>query len=162
MDKYQTGVKRFMALAGQPTPEVVIEPTPAARLLRFRLILEEALEAAHAAGVRIFCENEHLSFDKLDFVVDSEYNEVEYVDGLSDLKFVTIGGAVDAGIDLEPIDDEVWENNLSKFKDGYRDENGKWRKGPSYKPVNLIPMIEKQKREKKNKEQQLELNLIWK
>lgn len=159
MDKYQTGVKRFMVLAGQPTPEVVIEPTEEARVLRFRLIFEEALEAAHAAGVRIFCENEHLLLDKLDFVVDSEYNEVEYIDGLSDLKFVTIGGAVDAGIDLEPIDDEVWENNLSKFKDGYKDENGKWRKGPSYKPVNLKPLIDKQK--EKSSEEQLELNLKW-
>ena len=148
-----------MALAGQPTPEAVIEPAQQTRILRFRLILEEALEAAHAAGVRIFCENEHLSIDKLDFVVDSEYNEVEYIDGLGDLKFVTVGGAVDAGIDLEPIDKEICDNNLSKFKDGYKDENGKWRKGPSYKPINLKTLIDKQK--EKSSEEQLELNLKW-
>lgn len=151
MDKYQTGVREFMKLAGQPTPNEVVEPSRSSRELRARLILEEALEFAHASGISVFCGMEKISLDKLKIMCDGEYNLTEAMDAVSDTLYVTYGAAVDCGIDVEPINDEVWSNNLSKFIDGYRDESGKWRKGPSYKPVNLEPLINKQKNKSKDK-----------
>ena len=34
---------------------------------------------------------------------------------------------------------------MSKFIDGYKREDGKWVKGPSYSPAQLAPIVEDQR-----------------
>ena len=46
------------------------------------------------------------------------------------------------GIPLSPIFDEVHMSNMTKFIDGHADpHDGKWRKGPSWRPPNLEYII---------------------
>lgn len=66
-------------------------------------------------------------------------------DATLDLKVVVIGTGVAMGVDLEPGWEEVHRSNMSKFIDGYKREDGKWIKGPSYSPANLGPILEAQK-----------------
>lgn len=75
--------------------------------------------------------------------LDSE-NLVETADAIGDLLYVVLGTAVSCGIDIAPIFDEIHRSNMSKFIDGHRREDGKWIKGPSYSPANLIPIIDSQ------------------
>ncbi|RME85522.1 MAG: hypothetical protein D6785_04320, partial [Planctomycetota bacterium] len=50
---HQKRVEEFMRLAGQEIPEVPTLPDEKTRLLRSKLILEEALETIHALGFAV-------------------------------------------------------------------------------------------------------------
>lgn len=151
MTKQQEQVKDFMIKAGQNCPDKPTIPDEATRILRIRLELEELLELAEASGVLIYHSNighrgkiTKIDMKDVSFVCEGEVNLLEVADALTDIDYVNLGAAVAYGIDLDPFQDEVHQNNMSKFFDGYRDENGKWRKGPSYKPVDLKPILEAQ------------------
>jgi hypothetical protein len=45
------------------------------------------------------------------------------------------------GIPLSQVFDEIHDSNMTKFTDGFRSEDGKWMKGPSYRRPNLDPII---------------------
>jgi hypothetical protein len=46
------------------------------------------------------------------------------------------------GLHLSPIFDEIHSSNMTKFVDGHSDPlDGKWRKGPSWRPPNLEHLI---------------------
>jgi len=47
------------------------------------------------------------------------------------------------GIPLPDVFDEIHSSNMTKFIDGFVGEDGKWNKGPSYRPPNLDPIIYK-------------------
>jgi predicted HAD superfamily Cof-like phosphohydrolase len=64
-------------------------------------------------------------------------------DGLCDVLYVVYGTAEAAGLDLEPLFDEVQRSNLSKLPFETR-EDGKILKGENYSPPNLKPLIEAQ------------------
>lgn len=74
-------------------------------------------------------------------------NLIEIADALADLLYVTFGTAVELGMDMEPIFNEVQRSNLSKLwpdgKPRYR-EDGKVLKPPNYSPPNLAPILEEQ------------------
>jgi predicted HAD superfamily Cof-like phosphohydrolase len=98
--------------------------------LRIALINEEAreFEAAVAAG-----------------------DLVEVADALGDLLYVTFGAAVEFGLDMDVIVDEIHASNLSKLgTDGKpaRAENGKILKGPNFRPPDLARVIEELKNRK--------------
>jgi predicted HAD superfamily Cof-like phosphohydrolase len=146
MTTLQKQVKEFMIKAKQDAPEKPIVPDDATRKLRVSLLLEEVLEFAEASGVRII-DNEGYSIkdvDEFTFEIGEPVNMIEIADSLGDINYVSYGAAVAYGLDLEPFEKEISENNLTKFLDGWRDENGKFRKGPSYKPVDLQPILDKQ------------------
>lgn len=65
-------------------------------------------------------------------------------DGCADLKVVTIGTEIACGIHGKPIFEEVMESNMTKFIDGHEREDGKWVKGPSYRPPNIEPILKQQ------------------
>jgi predicted HAD superfamily Cof-like phosphohydrolase len=60
---------------------------------------------------------------------------------LADLLYVVYGTAVSCGIDMEPVFKEVHRSNMSKVG-GYKREDGKWVKPPTYSPASLEEIIE--------------------
>jgi predicted HAD superfamily Cof-like phosphohydrolase len=145
----QNKVKEFMQKAGQHTPDCLTIPSKENRELRVKLLLEEVLELAKASGVDIrqFTDNgnvihEPLSMDNCIVEATSDIVDVvEVADAIADINYVSYGCAVTYGIDMEPVEKEVHRSNMSKFIDGYRRDDGKWIKGPSYSPANLKNII---------------------
>ena len=84
-------------------------------------------------------------FKEGDFDADvAKMDRVECLDGFIDLAVVSLGGAYAIGADVQGAANEVSQSNLSKYDlkpDGthavIRDENGKVKKGPNYKPPEL-------------------------
>jgi len=62
---------------------------------------------------------------------------------LADLLYVVYGTAVSLGIDMEPVFKEVHRSNMSKVG-GYKREDGKWVKPPTYSPASLETILETQ------------------
>ena len=62
---------------------------------------------------------------------------------LADLLYVVYGTAVSLGIDMEPVFKEVHRSNMSKVG-GYKREDGKWVKPPTYSPASLESIIQTQ------------------
>ena len=62
---------------------------------------------------------------------------------LADLLYVAYGTAVSLGIDIEPVFKEVHRSNMSKVG-GYKREDGKWVKPPTYSPASLDAIISTQ------------------
>lgn len=110
--------KQF-GIAVARTPTVPDEQTQA---LRIRLIQEE--------------------FDELKEALRSKDLE-GIAKELADLLYVVYGTAVSCGIDMEPIFNEVQRSNMSKVG-GYKREDGKWIKPPTYSPANLKPILDAQ------------------
>lgn len=145
-------VEKFMQLAGQDTPGKLVELDPETRVLRAKLILEEALETIEKGlGVSInydsyggtfspeFEINLEL-FKQLEFKANKKYDPINIIDGCCDIKVVTTGTLVALGVPDEPFQNEVDKNNLDKFgPGGYRRDDGKWVKPPGHK----APDIEK-------------------
>ena len=101
------------------TPSV---PDEATQFLRNRLIQEEFEEFQEAM------QSEDLS---------------AMAKELADLLYVVYGTAVSLGIDMEPVFKEVHRSNMSKVG-GYKREDGKWVKPPTYSPANLEPILKAQ------------------
>ena len=101
------------------TPSV---PDEATQTLRNRLIQEEFEEFKEAM------HNKDLS---------------NMAKELADLLYVVYGTAVSLGIDMEPVFKEVHRSNMSKVG-GYKREDGKWVKPPTYSPANIQPIIKNQ------------------
>ena len=149
MDKDQKNVKEFMSAAGQAIRTTPAIPTFEERGLRVKLLIEEVLELAHASGVVLSIEGHGLiSEEDIDIFDTGEENVdlVEVADALTDIAYVNDGAGLTYGIDLEPCKAEVQSSNMSKFIDGHRREDGKWVKGPSYRPAALSEIIENQKK----------------
>lgn len=64
---------------------------------------------------------------------------------LADLLYVVYGTAVSYGIDMAPVFREVQRSNMSKVG-GYKREDGKWVKPPTYSPARIEPILESQQR----------------
>lgn len=65
-------------------------------------------------------------------------------DGLADLLYVVFGTAIECGIDMEPIFEEVHFSNMSKLgADGkpIYDAGGKVLKGPSFQPPRIGALL---------------------
>lgn len=145
MTQHQQNIRDFMIEAEQDCPVMPIEMDEATRILRAKLILEEAFETIEEGlGLCVYALDRPLRFNHLSFEAYGVQNNIALADGLADLSYVSEGTAVATGIDMEPVHAEVHRSNMSKFIDGHRDASGKWIKGPSYSPANLAPIIEAQ------------------
>lgn len=100
----------------QASPTEVSEDT---KRLRIRLIQEE--------------------FDELKESM-AEGNLAALAKEMADLLYVVYGTAVSYGIDMEPVFREVHRSNLSKVG-GYKREDGKWVKPPTYSPAKIEPLL---------------------
>jgi predicted HAD superfamily Cof-like phosphohydrolase len=107
--------KKFDILV-QASPTDASEET---KRLRIRLIQEE--------------------FDELKESM-AEGNLAALAKEMADLLYVVYGTAVSYGIDMEPVFREVHRSNLSKVG-GYKREDGKWVKPPTYSPAKIEPLL---------------------
>ena len=123
MNKLQEQVNEFMDAAEQRVSASVRTLNYEEKKFRLKLIREETAELAIAL---------------------TQQDTVETADALADLLYVVIGTASACGIDIEPIFNEVHKSNMSKFIDGHMRDDGKWVKGPSFVPPNLLPILEQQ------------------
>ncbi len=133
-----------MINAGQDIPAQPTLATTKVRELRVRLIAEELLELCEALNVSIRLDNirsETCAVEARETPPDSVQRLCDSYDAILDLLVVVIGTGVALGLELEPGWEEVHRSNMSKFIDGYRREDGKWVKGPSYSPADLRPFI---------------------
>lgn len=106
-------------VAGSPSV-----PDPKTKILRERLIQEE--------------------FDELKEALKAE-NLPAIAKELADLLYVVYGTAVSYGIDMAPVFREVQRSNMSKVG-GYKRDDGKWVKPPTYSPARIAPILESQQR----------------
>jgi predicted HAD superfamily Cof-like phosphohydrolase len=138
-------VKDFMQRVGQPTPERLTIPDERTRVLRAKLILEEALETVRALGVHVRTGGDDgvvLDDETMIFEAGGEVDLIEVVDGCADISVVTIGTLISIGVDDEPVLEEVDSSNLRKFEPGsYRREDGKWMKPPGWTPPDIKAAI---------------------
>jgi len=102
------------------SPEI---PDAATRLLRARLVFEEALEFVRACGCTVTLASNRSSEGESASVIDAIAVEldptgtpdlVEYVDGCIDQLVVTYGALNAAGIQAQSAWDEVQRSNMSK------------------------------------------------
>lgn len=181
----QQRVKNFMLTFGQNCPDKPTQLDEKTAKLRAALILEECLETiTKGLGLAIQISQCNLGPSSLNweeielnernikhetvvinFVKEKEVDLVELSDGIGDIAVVTLGTSIAAGIDQEPItqdildsnDSKLWEEkDLDKAPENFtktkidsglyivRGENGKIAKSPSYRPANPGKFIEEQ------------------
>lgn len=102
-------------------------PNPERVFLRVELIMEEAREFKNA------CQGTP------DFI--------EAVDALGDLIYVTLGAAIEFGVDMNFIMEAIQRSNKSKLDEDFKPimgPNGKVMKGPNYKPPDILAALQKQ------------------
>jgi len=140
MTSEQQQVKNWMTSFGQEVPEKPTIPNKEVRLLRAKLILEEALETIDALGVDVCLTNiskedyqdnyRFVRFNDIEFELmpeSSVNNLVGIADGCEDLKVVTDGTLVACGLcksleydvkvldEIDPLFNEVMRSNWTKF-----------------------------------------------
>lgn len=106
--------------------------------LRYDLILEEFREFGHSQGVYL---DDYYAERSVDI---DEVDTIEYADALADLVYVCFGAAIEAGIDLNAVLEEVHLSNMRKtWPDGkahYRDD-GKVSKPADWTPPNIKEVL---------------------
>lgn len=130
----------IMDTVGQITSDKLRVPSVNERLLRAKLIYEEALETIDALGVYLSREG------NLEDNGEEQYNPKEVLDGVCDLAVVANGTLLTCGLHtvFEEALERVDENNKTKVGPGFTiREDGKYQKPPGYKPVVLDDLIEK-------------------
>lgn len=161
---HQKKIEKFMRLAGQTVRDKPGKPTDKERILRARLILEEALELIHdGLGIDII-----ISTDKSDsnlrnnimgsdfspnplilrgleasmtFLPVKEFDLEKTIDGACDLSVVTIGTMSCVGVPDIPFLDIVDDNNLEKIEKGRIDEYGKLIKPEGHRPPDIKGLL---------------------
>lgn len=163
--KHQLLVESFMLRANQEVPvlsfldsftlsEEEKERTHKMRLLRAKLIFEEAIETIYALGFTIsYLEEGGESPQELDFegislapITGTEISLIDIIDGCGDIKVVTTGTLSAFGLPDEPFQEIVDNSNLTKFREGYSiREDGKVIKSPNYVPAepHILTMLKK-------------------
>lgn len=140
LTEHLDAVREFMVKAKQTTSFAQRIPTPEERILRAKLIYEEAMETIEALGV------DHILGQFVD--AGEEHCDLEKIlDGACDLAVVVDGTLISCGLDgvFPEALERVNINNLSKFAEGsYIREDGKVMKPPGYVPVDLSDLIFKE------------------
>jgi predicted HAD superfamily Cof-like phosphohydrolase len=152
---HQKDVEFFMTQAGQQVPSEPTIPDEPTRLLRARLVLEEALELIDALCVELDFMGFTLTKEALveeDSIEFSLYPDIypkleEIAKEAADVIVVTTGTASACGIAMKPIQQAVDQSNLEKFgPGGYRDKHGKWHKPTNWKKPDLTKLLKDQGR----------------
>lgn len=134
---HQRRVEQFMAAAHQQLPILPVIPDAATRLLRARLILEEALETIYDLGCTV---TRHMDVE----LRDSHSSLEAIADGCADLSVVTMGTLSACGLWDEPILRAIDLNNFAKFNGNYKFNEGKLIKPIDHKPPQLSKIITNQ------------------
>ena len=110
IEDYQDNVRAFMEAGGQATRAAGAPGIPARDdlLLGDRMLREEVEEMADAIDAMTDAQ-------KAGDNVAAREALVEYADALGDIVYVAIGRAVQAGIDLQAVLEEISASNMSKI-----------------------------------------------
>lgn len=143
-DQYSGMVREFHEAFGLTVRDVPDVGAPEERVLRVRLMLDDVLEFAKAAGVnvmdgagRLIGRVDHLAIAASKF---QQPDLTAMAHELGDVAYVTHGTAVQLGIPLLPVTEEVHSANLRKLgPDGKPivDERGKVRKPDGWRPADV-------------------------
>lgn len=143
---HQRSVERFHELCGDPAPGAPTEPSLTVRILRAKLILEEAFETIRdglGVDVRFGDLHQPITSDALGFGLGGDFNLVETIDGCCDLRYVATGTLSACGVPDIPFQDAVDQNNLDKFGTGHTlREDGKLIKPPGHQPPDIAGILE--------------------
>lgn len=135
-----------MRRAGQDVPASPCIPASEVRMLRAKLILEEALETIAGLGYSVHMLGDPdclLSLLRRELLAWDEHEPdlvqvVDVVDGCCDLIVVATGTLSACGVADVAVQREVDESNLRKFGEGgYQREDGKWIKPKDWQPPDL-------------------------
>jgi predicted HAD superfamily Cof-like phosphohydrolase len=119
----QQDIVTLMKQYNQQVKESPQLPDPETRLLRARLVFEEALEFVKGCGCTVSRtiagsngEDQAAVIDEISVVLDPKVTPdfIEYVDGCIDQLVVTYGALNAAGVKAQPAWDEVQRSNMSK------------------------------------------------
>jgi predicted HAD superfamily Cof-like phosphohydrolase len=111
------------------------------RLLRVKLILEEAVEYAKASGYSVTILDNVTTLND----IGPQLTLAEKAKELADILYVVYGSGVAEGFDLEPIFAEVHRSNMSKGDPIVLvNEYGKVLKGANYSPADITSEILRQ------------------
>lgn len=153
---HQQRVEKFMEKAGQELPPKPVVPSESVRLLRAKLIFEEALETIQALGIDLELRYYGAgAAGEIPIVMKQvlfkpnarrEISLVDIADGCADVSVVTIGTLSACGIRDDALLSEVDRSNLAKFRgDAHRDpETGKWIKPSDWQPPNIQAVLDEQ------------------
>ena len=112
----QHDIVTLMKQFDQEVKESPEMPDAKTRLLRARLVFEEALEFVRACGCTVATGDGGAVIEQISVVPDPNGTPdlTEYVDGCVDQLVVTYGALNAAGVKVEPAWDEVQRSNMSK------------------------------------------------
>lgn len=119
---HQNRVENFMRQAGQIVPNQPTVPTEAVRLLRAKLLFEEATKEliyeGLAVNVLIDSNCEKGGWDRIKFEVapDRQPNLVKIADGCADVKVIATGTLSACGIADQALQLMIDDSNIAKFK----------------------------------------------
>lgn len=154
--EHQQRVEEFMRGAGQEVKSFPDLPGPDVRLLRAKLILEEALETIEALGFKISVSclekfaRSGLKITNTELVEVYEPDLVGIADGCGDLSVVTIGTMSACGIADISVLGEIDKANMRKVGPGsLRRPDGKVLKPKDFVPADVGRILELQKDEYK-------------
>ena len=121
----QKAVEAFMRAGGQTTSIIPEVPGPPIAERRIEMLREEVDELEDAVA---------------------DIDIVEYADAIADIIYVALGAAVEAGIDIEPVIEEVIDSNNSKIdwqsaQPWARHGNGKIAKDEHYRAPDIRSII---------------------
>jgi predicted HAD superfamily Cof-like phosphohydrolase len=151
----QYDVREFMETFGQEVPVKPTLPDEKTRVLRARLIYEEAMETVRALGCDLVARGHDGEDVSASFSIEAGDHPVDMVgiaDGCADILVVTHGCALACGIDIYPVFNEVHRSNMSKLwtneetgeKEVRKREDGKVLKSPDYSPADVKGELFKQ------------------
>lgn len=130
-------VREFHEVFGHPVAETLSDIDSERATLRLALILEEAIELADAMGFATDDLKDSVDYmlNKIGPHREESKNLVEVADALGDLEYVVNGAALEYGINLPRIVEEVHRSNMTKLGPNglpiYR-ADGKILKGENY------------------------------
>lgn len=113
--KYLESVKEFHKALNLPIGNTPGQISREAFARRTRLICEELSEYCSAV---------------------SNNSIIDIADALADLLYVVFGAAIEHGLPMDKIFEQVHKSNMTKT-DGHMDAGGKWIKPETYIPVDL-------------------------
>lgn len=146
---HQQRVEELMRLCRQNVPDIPVMPDEKTRKLRANLILEEALETIRDLGFNPVLEfsgdKKTVSVKDVALIPTGCESLQGIADGCADVIVVTTGTLSACGMSDVAIQEEVDNNNLTKFGPGhYWREDGKLIKPPNHTPPDIKKVLEDQ------------------
>lgn len=68
-------------------------------------------------------------------------NIISLADAIGDIVYVVVGTAISFGIPFDKVFEEIHRSNMTKAREGLKDEKGKLIKGSSYEPPDIRKII---------------------